>query len=70
MGYVLGKKASKKIPMKKLQNHIIETKKRFVPRKGKMYLLLKEKREEMYEFIEKQLRKECIELLVFKQIDY
>jgi len=70
MGYILGKKASKKISMKKLWNHVIETKKRFVPRKGKMYLLLREKREEMYEFIEKQLRKECIELLVFKQIDY
>jgi len=70
MGYVLGKKASKKIPMKKLWNHVIETKKRFVPRKGKMCLLSREKRGEMYEFIEKQLRKECIELLVFKQIDY
>jgi len=43
MGYVLGKKASKKIPMKKLWNHVIETKKRFVPRKGKMYLLSREK---------------------------
>ena len=46
--------------MKKLWNHVIETKERFVPRKGKMYLLSREKREEVYEFIEKQLRKEYI----------
>ena len=35
-------------------------KKKFVPRKGKMYLLLREKREEVCKFISKQLRKEYI----------
>jgi len=32
----------------------------FVPRKGKVYLLLREEREEVYEFILEQLRKEYI----------
>ena len=33
-----------------------------MPRKGKMYPLLREEREEMYEFIQEQLRKEYIRL--------
>ena len=37
---------------KKLWNHAIETKERFVLRKRKMYPLSIEKREEIYEFIE------------------
>jgi len=32
----------------------------FVPRKGKVYLLSREEREEVYEFIQEQLRKEYI----------
>jgi len=43
--------------MKKVWNHVIEIKKGFVLRKGKMYLLSREEREEMHEFIEEQLRK-------------
>jgi len=39
----------------------METKERFVPRKKKMYLLSKKKREEVYEFISEQLKKEYIE---------
>ena len=35
-------------------------KEEFVPRKGKVYPLLREEREEMNEFISKQLRKEYI----------
>ena len=35
-------------------------KEEFVPRKGKVYPLLREEREEMHEFISKQLRKEYI----------
>jgi len=34
-----------------------------MPRKGKMYLLSRKEREEVYEFIEEQLRKEYIKLL-------
>ena len=37
-------------------------------RKGKMYPLLRKEREEMYEFIKKQLRKEYIKLLKSSQM--
>ena len=38
-------------------------KKEFVLRKRKIYLLLREEKEEIYEFIEEQLKKEYIKLL-------
>jgi len=41
------------MPTKKLWDHIIEVKERFVLRKEKIYLLSKEKREEVHNFIEK-----------------
>jgi len=54
--YIFKKKVSERIPTKKV-DHIIEVKKEFVLRKKKVYPLLREKREEMYKFIEEQLRK-------------
>jgi len=51
--YVFGKKASEKILTKKLWDYVIETKKGFVSRKGKVYPLSREERGEMCEFIEK-----------------
>ena len=39
---------------------MIDTKEGFVPRKGKVYPLLREEREEVYKFISEQLRKEYI----------
>ena len=54
--------------MRKMQNHVIEVKKRFVLRKGKIYFLSKEKRGEMYEFISKQLKKRYIRLLKSPQM--
>ena len=42
---------------KKVWNHVIEVKKGFVPRKGKVYLLSREEREEVREFVKEQLRK-------------
>ena len=42
---------------KKLWDYTIEVKEVFVLRKGKVYLLSREKREEMHKFIEEQLRK-------------
>jgi len=39
---------------------MIDMKEVFVPRKRKVYLLLREKREEVHKFINKQLRKEYI----------
>ena len=43
--HVFGKKQSERMPTRKLQDHTIETKKGFVPRKGKVYLLSKRERE-------------------------
>jgi len=51
-----GKKASERMPMKKLWDHTIEIKKGFVLRKGKVYPLSRKKREEMHKFISEQLR--------------
>jgi len=45
------------MPMRKIWDHAIEVKEGFVPRKGKVYLLLREEREEVCKFIKEQLRK-------------
>jgi len=45
------------MPTRKIWDHTIEIKEMFVPRKGKVYLLSREEREEMCEFINEQLRK-------------
>ena len=54
---VFGKKQSERMPMRKLWDHAIEVKEGFVPRKGKVYPLSREEREEVREFVKKQLRK-------------
>jgi len=54
---VFGKKQSKRILMRKVWDHVIDVKEGFVPRKGKVYLLSREEREEVREFIKEQLRK-------------
>ena len=56
-------KESERMPTKKLWDHAIEIKKGFVLRKGKIYPLSSEEREEMYEFISEKLRKEYIRIL-------
>ena len=48
--------------MRKMWDYIIEMKEEFVPRKRKIYLLLREERGEMQEFIKEQLKKEYIRL--------
>ena len=45
---------------KKIWNHTIDLKEEFTPRKGKVYPLSREEREEVREFIQEQLRKEYI----------
>ena len=45
------------MPTRKVWDHAIEVKEGFVPRKGKVYLLSREEREEVREFVKKQLRK-------------
>jgi len=46
---------------RKIWDHTIEIKEGFVPRKGKMYSLLRKEREEMREFIKEQLQKGYIQ---------
>ena len=43
---VFGKKQSERMSTRKVWNHVIEVKKGFVPRKGKVYPLLRKEREE------------------------
>ena len=66
--YIFEKKASKRTPVKKMWDYAIKLKKEFVPRKGKIYLLSKKEREEVYEFIDEQLRKRYIRLLKLPQL--
>jgi len=54
---VFGKKQSERMPTRKVWDHVIDVKEGFVPRKGKVYPLLREEREEVREFIKEQLRK-------------
>jgi len=46
--------------MRKMWNHVIDLKEGFVLRKEKIYSLSREEREEVREFIQKQMRKEYI----------
>ena len=57
---VFGKKQLERILTRKVWNHVIDVKERFVPRKGKVYPLSREEREEVREFVKEQLRKEYI----------
>jgi len=54
---VFGKKQSERMPTRKLWDHVIDVKEGFMPRKGKVYPLSREEREEVREFVKEQLRK-------------
>ena len=54
---VFGKKQSERMPTGKVWDHAIDVKERFVLRKGKVYLISREEREEVRKFIKEQLRK-------------
>jgi len=54
---VFEKTESERIPVKKPWDHAINLKKDFVPRKRKTYLMSREEKREVREFIEEQLRK-------------
>ena len=56
-GKVFGKKESERMPVQKTWDHAIELKEGFTPKKGKMYSLLREEREEVQVFMKDQLRK-------------
>jgi len=59
---VFGKKQSERMPTRKLWDHAIDVKEGFMPRKGKVYPLSREEREEVREFVKEQLRKGYIQL--------
>ena len=54
---MFGKKQSERMPTRKLWDHAIDMKEGFVPRKGKVYPLSREEREEVREFVKEQLWK-------------
>jgi len=54
---VFGKRESERMPVQKAWDHMIELKKGFIPKKGKVYSLSREEREEVQAFVEDQLRK-------------
>ena len=51
------KKQSERMPTRKVWDHAIDVKEGFVLRKGKIYPLSREEREEVREFVKEQLRK-------------
>ena len=53
-------KASERMLMRKIQDHAINLKEEFIPNKRKSYLLSREEREEVREFIQEQMRKRYI----------
>ena len=55
------------MPIQKIWDHTIDIKEGFMLRKGKVYLLSREEREEVCEFIQEQLRKRYIRLLKLPQ---
>jgi len=58
---VFRKKKSERIPVQKAWDHAIELKEGFVPKKGKVYSLSREEREEVQAFVKDQLRKGYIQ---------
>ena len=49
-----------RIPVRKPWDHVINLRKDFMPRKKRVYLMLRKEKKEMREFVEEQLRKEYI----------
>jgi len=58
---VFRKKQSERMSTRKLWDHAIDMKEGFMPRKGKVYPLSREEREEVREFVKEQLRKGYIQ---------
>ena len=48
------------MPMKKTLDYIIDLREEFIPKKGKIYLLLRIEREKVREFVKNQLKKKYI----------
>ena len=54
---VFGKVESKRMLMRKLWDHAINLKEDFVPKKERTYLMSRQEKEKIWEFVEEQLRK-------------
>jgi len=65
---IFSKKQLERMPTQKIWDHVIDIKKEFVPRKGKVYLLSRKEREEVHKFIQEQLRKGYIRLSKLPQM--
>jgi len=57
---MFGKKQLERMLTRKVWDHVIDMKEGFIPRKGKVYPLSREEREEVREFMKEQLQKEYI----------
>ena len=57
---VFGKTELEQIPVQKAWDHVIELKEGFVPKKGKVYILLREEQKEIQIFVKDQLYKKYI----------
>jgi len=60
---VFEKLESERMSVRKPWDHVINLRENLVPRKERTYLILREEKEEVREFVEEQLRKEYIRLL-------
>ena len=65
---VFDKKQLERMFMKKVWDHAINVKEMFIPKKGKVYPLLREEKKKVWEFIKEQLKKGYIRLLKSPQI--
>ena len=65
---VFGKVESKRMPTRKIWDHVIDLKKIFKPQKERIYPLSKNEREEIQNFVDDQLRKGYIRLSKSSQI--
>ena len=64
---VFEKAESERIPVRKPWDYTINLREDFIPRKRRTYLMLREEKEKVREFMEKQLRKEYIRPLKLLQ---
>ena len=60
---VFEKAESERMPVRKPQDHAINLREDFVPKKERTYLMLRKEKEEVREFVEEQLRKRYIQPL-------
>ena len=65
---VFGKIELERIPTKKVWGHAIDLKEMFKPQKRRIYPLSKNKREEVHNFVEDQLKKRYIRPLKSSQM--